>query len=165
MKTAHMKVKLQSVPAHTIPPIGSKHRIMLELYLDGKEVRESDLTPKLGRNFRGIFQALTGDRFGHWHFIDVIENGIIEARYLDKRHLSGDYNQDKTARAERKIILKSKSHKVALLGASRVPKSQADLCKAYDELNELENETLDMEYKLKLEAMEEQRINDDLGSE
>ena len=154
MTLTHMKFNLQGVPENAIPPAGTKHRIMLDLYLTGEEVKEDTLVRLLGRNCRGTFQALTGDRFGYWHFIDVLEDGKIDARYLDKRHLSGDYEQDALARAERKVIFKTKSHKQAKGGAIRERKALAELEKSHIELNALEVEELDKSHQMKMKNIE-----------
>ena len=122
----------------SIPPTGSKHRQMIDLYMTSEVVQEDTLCDKFGRNFRGIFQALRGDKYGHWRFVDIQdENGVIEARRIDPRHLSKDSVQDSIARAERRKELKSDSLKEAIAGADRVRPSFDDFILASDLLNEL----------------------------
>jgi len=126
------------VSLESIPPLGSKHRQMLDLYMSGKIVQEDILCDKFGRNFRGLFQALRGDKFSHWRFVDIQdENGIIEARQIDLRHLSKNIIQDSLARAERKKELKADSFKDAIAGANRVKPSYDEYMEAADLFNEL----------------------------
>lgn len=131
--TEYLGVALES-----IPPIGSKHRQMIDLYMSGEIVQEDTLCDKFGRNFRGVFQALRGDKYGHWRFVDIQdENGIIEARQIDLRHLSTDPIQDSLARAERRKELKADSFKEAVAGANRVKPSYDEFMEASDLFNEL----------------------------
>tara|TARA_R100000544_G_scaffold31136_1_gene17381 strand:+ start:1862 stop:2332 length:471 start_codon:yes stop_codon:yes gene_type:complete len=131
--TEYLGVNLSSVP-----PMGSKHRQMLDLYMSGEVVQEDILCDKFGRNFRGIFQALRGDKYCHWRFVDIQdENGIIEARKIDSRHLSQDPILDSLARAERRKELKADSFKEAVAGANRVKPSYDEYMEASDFLNEL----------------------------
>ena len=126
------------VNLNSIPPMGSKHRQMLDLYMSGEVVQEDILCDKFGRNFRGVFQALRGDKYYHWRFIDIQhENGIIEARQIDSRHLSQDPILDSLARAERRKELKADSFKEAVAGANRVKPSYDEYMEASDFLNEL----------------------------
>jgi hypothetical protein len=131
--TEYLGVNLSS-----IPPMGSKHRQMLNLYMSGEVVQEDILCDEFGRNFRGIFQALRGDKYCHWRFVDIQdENGIIEARQIDSRHLSQDPILDSLARAERRKELKADSFKEAVAGANRVKPSYAEYMEATDFFNEL----------------------------
>jgi hypothetical protein len=131
--TEYLAVALES-----IPPINSKHRQMLDLYMSGKIVQEDTLSDKFGRNFRGIFQALRGDKYCHWRFVDIHdENGIIEARQIDSRHLSQHTIIDSLARAERRKELKAHSFNEAIAGANRVKPSYDEYMEASELLNEL----------------------------
>ncbi|MFT5815115.1 MAG: hypothetical protein ACI9VT_002886 [Psychroserpens sp.] len=126
------------VALDSIPPIGSKHRQMLDFYMNGEKVQEDTLCDKFGRNFRGIFQALRGDKYCNWRFVDIHdENGIIEARQIDLRHLSQDSTLDSLARAERRKELKSDSFKEALASANRVKPSYDEYIEATELLNDL----------------------------
>ena len=130
----HLGVNLNS-----IPPIGSKHRQMLNLYMSGEIVPEDTLCDKFGRNFRGIFQALRGDKYCNWRFVDIQdENGVIEARQIDLRHLSKDPIQDSLARAERRKELKADSFKEAVAGANRVKPSYDEFIEATELLSKLQ---------------------------
>ncbi len=128
----------QGVNLESIPPLGSKHRQMLDLYMSGEIILEDKLCDKFGRNFRGVFQALRGDKYRNWRFVDIQdENGIIEARQIDLRHLSKDPVQDSLARAERRKELKADSFKEAVAGANRVKPSYEEYVEAGDFLSEL----------------------------
>lgn len=128
----------QGIPTEAIPAIGTNARKMIDLYQAGDEIQEQSLCDIFGRNYRSILQRLRGDAFLHWRFIPIEKNGVIEARRLDSRHLSGDRYQDALARAERKKELKTESHQEAMLGASRVVPAYEDLIEATQKLAELE---------------------------
>lgn len=129
--------KYQGVPIEALPATDSKARAMLDLYQKGVDVPEQTLCDLFGRNYRSILQRLRGDAFLNWRFISIEQSGVIEARKLDSRHLSGDRYQDALARAERKKELKSESHQEAMLGASRVALAYEDLVDAVQKLSEL----------------------------
>ncbi|MCG9632270.1 hypothetical protein [Vibrio sp. Isolate30] len=129
--------ELIGVPTEAIPPLGKPERQMLDLYLEGDAVSEDELCERFGRNYRSIQQRLRGDRYLHWRFIDCVEDGVIESRYIDPRHLSQDRTMDALARAERKAELKSDSHKEAMNGANRVKSAFEELEEAKAKLFEL----------------------------
>ena len=127
----------QGVPMEAIPASGTPARRMLDLYMTNSEVKEQRLCDEFGRNYRSLIQRLQGDRFLHWNLIPILEDGKIDRRYLDQRHVSGDRYLDSVARAERKKELKSDSHKDAMFGASRVCSAFEDLIDASNYLSEL----------------------------
>lgn len=127
------------IPQAAIPAVGTIDRAMLDMFMAGETVPEQALCEEFGRNYRSYLQKLRGDRFHHWRFIDVKEHGVIEARYLDPRHLSGDRYLDALARAERRKELKKESHTEAMSGASRVQQAYKDLEAANEELEALKN--------------------------
>jgi len=127
----------QGIPAEAIPASGTPARKMLDLYMANTEVKEQQLCDEFGRNYRSLMQRLQGDRFLHWNLIPILEDGEIDRRCLDQRHLSGDRYQDSVARAERKKELKADSHKEAMLGASRVSSAFDDFIEATQCLAEL----------------------------
>ena len=128
----------KNIPTAAIPEIGSKPRLMLDLFITGEVISEQALCDQFGRNYRSILQRLRGDFHHHWNFISVKENNVIEARYLDPRHLLSNRKQDALARAERRKELKTESHQEAMLGASRVAIAYEDLIEASQTLAELE---------------------------
>ena len=131
---------LLGIPDSAIPSNGSRPRQMLELYLTGEQIAEQFLCDEFGRNYRSVLQRLRGDDFNFWRFIEIRENNVIEARYLDPRHLSGSYDLDQLARAERRKELRADSHTEAMLGASRVQKAFEELREADKELVTLQKE-------------------------
>lgn len=131
---------LDGVPEEAIPSAGSRARLMLDLFLTGEQIPEQLLCDLFGRNYRSTLQRLRGDDFNFWRFIEVKENNVIEARYLDPRHLSGSYDLDQLARAERRKELRADSHTEAMLGASRVQKAFEELREADRELFTLQKE-------------------------
>lgn len=129
----------QGIPAEAIPAMGTLARAMLDLYMTGEDITEQILCDEFGRNYRSLQQRLKGDRFLHWNLIPILEDGEINRRYIDPRHLSGDRCQDSIARAERKKELKSDSHKEAMTGASRVSSAFEDYMEASQYLDQLKN--------------------------
>ncbi len=136
-----MNYYYKEIPQNAIPEIGTVERAMLDLYMSGEHVPEQTLCDEFGRNYRSVQQKLRGDRYCHWLFIEVKEKGVIEARYLDPRHLSQDREQDALARAERRQELRRESLLDAINGASRVQTAFDELEVANQELFELQKKT------------------------
>lgn len=128
---------LIGVPVEAIPPVGTPARRMLDMYLGNDAVAEDELCEVFGRNYRSTLQMLRGDRYLNWRFLDVVEDGVIESRYIDPRHLSQDRNLDALARAERRAELKAESFKEAVHGANRVKPAYEELEEARAKLFEL----------------------------
>ncbi|WP_282177277.1 hypothetical protein [Vibrio nereis] len=135
---ATAKHKLTGVPENAIPPVGTEERKMLELYLSGEAVSEQRLCDEFGRNYRVPLQYLRGDKYRYWHFISLKEKRVIEARYLDERHLSGDNELDALARAERKWQLKRDSKNEAKRGNIRLKRALKEYAEALHELYQLQ---------------------------
>lgn len=144
-----MKTTLTGVfPTHSIPSIGTKARKYLDLLFEGV-VKESEAMLLFNGNQRSPIQELGGDRFGNWS-IETIENdyGIITARKLDDRHLSGDPNLDAEARKQRRKTLKETSHKQAKQGRIREPRASKELAEAQAEcFSGLGNAANESQYK------------------
>jgi len=130
----------QEIPEAAIPEIGSKPRLMLDLFMTGGVISEQALCDKFGRNYRSILQRLRGEKYHYWYLIPVKENNVIEARYLDPRHLLSNRNQDALARKVRRKELKQESLNEAINGASRVQKAYEEFEEARTKLAELEKE-------------------------
>lgn len=135
----------QEIPQNAIPEIGTLDRAMLDIFITGNTVPEQMLCDEFGRNYRSYLQKLRGDRYGHWRFLEVKESGVIESRYLDQRHLSGDRYLDSLARAERRKELRKESHTEAMNGASRIQQAYKDLEEATEELEALKRNAPDSE--------------------
>jgi hypothetical protein len=125
------------IPQNAIPEVGTIDRAMLDMFMTGEAIPEQTLYDEFGRNCRSYLQKLRGDRYSHWRFIEIKENGVIEARYLDPRHLSGDRYLDSLARAERRKELRKESHIEAMNGASRIQQAYKELEEATEELEAL----------------------------
>ncbi|MGR5238026.1 hypothetical protein [Vibrio alfacsensis] len=132
-----MPLTYREIPQGAIPNIGTPCRKMLDLFITGERIQEQKLCDEFGRNYRSYLQRLRGKHFQYWRFVDVRENGIIEYRYLDSRHLSGDRYLDALARAERKKELSKESLTDAMNGASRAQLARQELETAKDELEAL----------------------------
>jgi len=128
-----MSILLFTAPNEAIPPSGTNARQYLDLLALG-EVKESDAMLLFNGNQRSPIQDLGCDRYCNW-FIRPIENkdSVIDSRKLDERHFSGDKQLDADARAERKRILKDRSHKQAKQGRIREPKAFQELTEAQRE--------------------------------
>lgn len=132
-----MPLTYQETLQNAIPKAGTQCRKMLDLFMSGDSIPEQQLCDEFGRNYRSYLQQLRGKPFQYWRFIDVRENGLIEYRYLDPRHLSKVRYLDALARAERRKELKKESHTEAMSGASRVQQAYKELEAANEELEAL----------------------------
>ncbi|HCH0356862.1 MULTISPECIES: hypothetical protein [Vibrio] len=132
-----MPLTYQEIPQNAIPKAGTQCRKMLDLFMGGDSIPEQQLCDEFGRNYRSYLQQLRGRSFQYWRFIDVRENGVIEYRYLDPRHLSKVRYLDALARAERRKELKKESHTEAMSGASRVKEAYKELEAANEGLEAL----------------------------
>ncbi len=129
-----------AAPAAAYPRKNSRPRLLLTLLLDGQEVPDAELYRKLGRNFRSAIQRLAGDRYS-WRIINVLDDeGVISARKLDPRHLTGCPIDDARARLERLNELKAKSHQQAMRERQRTARSALELQHAKERLVRFEQE-------------------------
>lgn len=130
---------LITAPAHTIPKPNTKAYRILRVLVDGP-VSEDELLQIAGKHYRSPLQQLMNEKHG-WLFIheDTDEKGVIVSRFLDSRHLSGDWTLDAQARAERRVALKEDSANKAEVAAERVKKAIRELIKAENLLEEINN--------------------------
>ncbi|WP_313447839.1 hypothetical protein [Atlantibacter hermannii] len=130
---------LITAPAHTVPKEGTKAHRILHALVDGP-ICEDELLQIAGKHYRSPLQQLMNEKHG-WLFIHDVtdEKGVITSRYLDSRHLSGVWELDIRARAERRVALKKDSAKKAGAGAERAIKAIRELIKAEDLLEEIKN--------------------------
>ncbi|VFB08635.1 Uncharacterised protein [Aeromonas salmonicida] len=118
----------------------SRARFLLTLLLDGREVPEAELCRKLGHTYRSAIQRLAGDRYC-WQIINVLDDeGLISARKLDPRHLTGCPTDDGRARLERLNELKAVSHQQAIRERQRAAESALELQHAKELLVRFEQE-------------------------
>ena len=129
-----------AAPADAYPRNNSRARLLLTLLLDGREVPEAELCRKLGHTYRSAIQRLAGDRYC-WRIINVLDDeGLISARKLDPRHLTGCPTDDGRARLERLNELKAVSHQQAMRERQRAAKSALELQHAKERLVRFEQE-------------------------
>ncbi len=131
----------KTVPAYTIPKLGTKAYRLLVLLADGNAVNNEHILNSLGGNYRSQLQALQNKRYGFWNIIaEYDDKGIIVSRKLDPRHLSGEPKLDARARAERRVELAKESLEQSIHEKARVSKARAELSEAEDHLLGLESE-------------------------
>ncbi|MFM5469166.1 hypothetical protein [Aeromonas sp. R1-2] len=129
-----------AAPASAYPKKNTRARLLLTMLLDGQEVPEKELCRRLGHTYRSAIQLLEGARY-QWRIINVInDEGIITARKLDPRHLTGCPTDDGRARLERLNELREKSHQRALSENQRLERAALELRHANERLAQFEKE-------------------------
>ncbi|WP_289028758.1 hypothetical protein [uncultured Paraglaciecola sp.] len=113
---------LLTAPAGSIPPADTLANKLLSALADGKPHKRSDLAVKhgFGETLRSHLERLKADEYGNWKIDSVDAYTKYSALQLDPRHLSGDKEQDREARRERKKVYKECSAKNALQGQARL---------------------------------------------
>lgn len=88
----------------------------------------------LGETLRSALQWLRGESGGYWLIHSrKIEGSNKTLLQLDPRHLTGDIEQDRAARRERRKELGIESYKQAVQGRRREPKAFAEMTEANKE--------------------------------
>lgn len=130
-------MKLTAAPEWAFPEPDSKAHKLLMLMADGEPVSEDLMAREVGKHWGRAIQTLRDERH-LWRLIPILDpSGLIKARRLDPRHLSGCPNQDHRARAERGAELARLSHKDAMDGHARLPRAIRTLEERRRELAEL----------------------------
>ncbi|WP_313471080.1 hypothetical protein [Atlantibacter hermannii] len=131
MKTNWEKL-VATAPAHVIPKQDSGAYRLLMALAEG-EVSEDGIAAIAGRNYRSPLQQLMGKKYG-WFLIHstIGEDGNISGRYLDLRHLSEQWDEDASARAERRKEWAEISYREATQGAEREKAALRELIRAED---------------------------------
>lgn len=125
-------LRFSHVPLEYIPEIGTPSYLLLVMLCEGKPIERWQ--PTLGESMRSALQILRGDRLGHWLIHSEKVNGKRPSLLLlDPRHLSGNPEQDRAARRERKSKLKRVSYLDAELGHKRLPKAYREMSEAQKE--------------------------------
>ncbi|MFM5230819.1 hypothetical protein ACET9H_16380 [Aeromonas media] len=131
-------MKLKAAPEWAFPRAGTKAHKLLMLMADGEPVSDEVIAREVGKHWERAIQTLRGEPH-LWRLISILgPDGLIDARSLDQRHLSGCPDQDHRARAERGAELASLSHKGAMDGHARLPRTTRTLEERRRELAELE---------------------------
>ena len=135
--TEGLEVLHATAPQDAFPKLGSKPDALLRLLANGATT-DKDIAEAIGLTYRGHLQQLMGDAYCHWNVINVLdEDGLIYARELDARHFSGDPEQDKAARTERRVALKYSSFMETVQAKNRMPTAFVELDDALADLAEL----------------------------
>ncbi|MBH0028182.1 MULTISPECIES: hypothetical protein [unclassified Pseudoalteromonas] len=88
----------------------------------------------LGETLRSALQRLRGESGGYWLIHSrKIEGSNKTLLQLDPRHLTGDKEQDRAARRERRKELGIESYKQAVQGRKREPKAFTEMTVANKE--------------------------------
>ncbi|MGL4712714.1 MAG: hypothetical protein ACRCWP_09195 [Shewanella sp.] len=129
---------LQTAPANSIPRSDTRAYKLLALLASGEPVPEARILADLGWHYRSPLQRLMKGACEFWNIIPVYDDkGVIEARRLDCRHLSGDPMLDARARAERRLELARMSFAQSIHEKARTGKASAELAEADEHLKSL----------------------------
>jgi hypothetical protein len=130
---------LFTAPDGAIPEVNSTAYLLLKsLYENGKSPRDY-LCNELGGGFRAYLQQLMGEYYQHWliHSEQGEYNGKKQAFYwLDERHFSCDWEQDKDARTVARKQYKDRSYfgsKNAVMRLQKAEQEKAEADKAYQQ--------------------------------
>lgn len=104
-----MKQLNKTAPSCAIPKNGTKAHKFLMMLSSGKPVAKTKFLHEFGESMRSPLQCLENDTYQCWNIkrIDIDDEPYLQ---LDKRHLSGNWEQDKLARLERRKELKAESY-------------------------------------------------------
>jgi len=113
--------KLQHIQSAHIPAMGTQARKVLELLSDGLSHPKKDLINILEDDPRSALQALRGKQYGFWLIHNI---GDKKGVYLlDERHMSGDKDDDISARIKSEIQFRERSTELAQRESNRLPKA------------------------------------------
>ncbi len=120
---------LETAPVDFIPTQNTQAYTLLAALSDGKPHIKSELIELLGDDPRSARQALTSQRCGYWLIHNIGDNKAVYQ--LDERHLSGDIEKDKDARAIAQRRLKDSSMRISEREARRLPRASMEQAEAY----------------------------------
>ena len=123
--------KLEAIPKQNV----SAYKL-LQALSDGKAHQRDylALSTGLGETMRSALQQLKSKKGGYWLIHSVkVEGSSKTLLQLDPRHLTGDIEQDRAARRERRKELGKESYKQAAQGEKRKPKAFAEMTEANKE--------------------------------
>ena len=123
--------KLQHVPKHCMPSLGTLAYKLLAILSDGSEHPTKELIELLGSDPRSPLQALKNDTYGFWLIHNIGDNSGCYV--LDQRHLTGDKQADMEARKIAKITLRERSREIAEREACRLGLARQQETKAKTE--------------------------------
>tara|TARA_R110000796_G_scaffold126971_3_gene242140 strand:- start:917 stop:1366 length:450 start_codon:yes stop_codon:yes gene_type:complete len=111
-----------------VPSRLSNAYVFLILLIISGQVSKSEALRILGDDPRSPLQALTSKTNGYWHVANI---GTKLAVYeLDKRHLSGNIEDDRNARFEARLRLTDRSYKQCRREINRLNRATEDYCAA-----------------------------------
>ena len=122
-----------------LPEITSPAYELLSILDDGNKHARDRLCTELGGGFRAYLQQLTGEYYQHWliHTEQGEYNGKKQTFYwLDDRHFSCDWEQDKDARTIARKQYKDRSYygtKSAVKRLEQAKQEKAEADKEYQQ--------------------------------
>ena len=120
---------LLTVPLEFIPPPNTIAYRFLELLADGQSHAKAEILAALEDDPRSARQALTSATYGYWLIHNVGDKkGIYQ---IDERHLSGNLELDKDARAIAAKQLKDRSKRQCEKEMKRYNKALQEQAEAY----------------------------------
>ena len=126
-------------PDGALPEVNSPAYEFLMILSDASKHSRDYLCSELGGGFRSYLQQLTGGYHQHWliHSEQGEYNGKKQAFYwLDERHFSCDWEQDKDARTVARKQYKDRSYfgsKNAVMRLQKAEQEKAEADKAYQQ--------------------------------
>tara|TARA_R110002094_G_scaffold54980_1_gene66080 strand:- start:93 stop:527 length:435 start_codon:yes stop_codon:yes gene_type:complete len=130
---------LFTAPDGSLPEQNSPAYELLIILADGNKYARDHLCNELGGGFRAYLQQLTGGYYQHWliHSEQGEYDGKKQAFYwLDERHFSCDWEQDKDARTIARKQYKDRSYygsKNAVQRLKEAEREKADADKEYQQ--------------------------------
>ncbi|MGO2510051.1 MAG: hypothetical protein ACTH6Y_13855 [Vibrio hibernica] len=137
-----MKQIDKTAPSCAIPKNGTKVHKFLMMLSSGKPVAKTKFLHEFGESMRSPLQQLESEKYQWWN-IKRVSIDDVPYLQLDERHLSGDWEQDKLARLERRRELAGESYTQASKEKMRLKSAERELLESEIEyrtfLCELEN--------------------------
>lgn len=145
-----MKQIDKTAPYCAIPKNGTKAHKFLMMLSSGEPVAKTKFLHEFGESMRSPLQYLENESYQWWNIKRIFIDDVPYLQ-LDERHLSGDWEQDKLARLERRRELAGESYTQAVREEQRLEQAKNELLVSEVEyrtfLCELENrnDSYDME--------------------
>ncbi|MCL1067238.1 hypothetical protein L2735_10505 [Shewanella olleyana] len=134
---------LHTAPNGALPEATSPAYKLLQILAENGKTPRDELCEKLGGGLRSYLQQLTGECYQHWLIRN--EKGVFNGRkqslyWIDRRHFSCDWEQDKDARTIARKRYKDRSYYGCKNAFERLQKA------------EKEKDEADKEYRKRIES-------------
>lgn len=130
---------LFTAPDGALPETSSPAYLLLQIFADTNKHTRDHLCNELGGAFRAYLQQLTGGYYQHWliHSEQTDYEGKKQSRYwLDERHFSCDWEQDKDARTIARKQYKDRSYYGSKNAVKRLEQAKQEKAEADKEYNQ-----------------------------